>query len=155
MSIKKVGLLVLIAVVFGAGFLSIIVAKKNKLRPPAPAPVLQPFVGKFDIHAVDDLWAGGLRIVLCGAEFSKPQEMRAMMTAAARRDFQGLDVTCKPVGSGTPCDGNVAARFRGAFVVQCFTSDGADLAERLVSKGILCGLPAQAGPTYKPCSPSS
>jgi hypothetical protein len=125
--------------------------KKGRLfvRTPRPQAALEPFDGKLSIQAIDDLRVAGRKIVLCGVAFSKPRSIRAMVTeAAARRDYQGLALTCKPVGKGTPCDGNVASRFGDAIVVQCLTSD---LAAKLAENGILCGQPAQAGSTYKSC----
>ncbi|WP_077381238.1 hypothetical protein [Mesorhizobium prunaredense] len=100
---------------------------------------------------VYDLRVAGRKIVLCGVAFTKPQSLRAIVTDAARRDYQGLALTCKPVGKGTPCDGNIASKLGDAIVVQCLTPDGADLAAKLAENGILCGQPAQAGSTYKSC----
>ncbi|RWK60422.1 hypothetical protein [Mesorhizobium sp.] len=153
MSIKKLGLLALLGVVFGVGFLIVVVKMGTDLgaREPKPQAALEPFDGKLSIQAVDDLRVAGRKIVLCGVAFTKPQSMRAMVTEAARRDYQGLALTCKPVGNGTPCDGNVASKFGDAIVVQCLTSDGADLAAKLAENGILCGQPAQAGSIYKSC----
>ncbi|MEI8699551.1 hypothetical protein [Mesorhizobium sp. ISC15] len=153
MSFKKIGLLALVALAFAIGFFAIIVKKGTPVRsqPPRPQAALEPFDGKLSIQAVDDLRVGGRKIVLCGVAFTKPQSMRAMVTEAARRDYQGLALTCKPVGTGTPCDGNVASKFGDAIVVQCLTSDGTDLAAKLAENGILCGQPAQAGPIYKSC----
>ncbi|RWP27942.1 hypothetical protein [Mesorhizobium sp.] len=153
MSFRKIGLLSLLALAFGVSFLSIILIQKNEPN----APVLRPsasfdvFSGKLTIPTIDDLRVGSRKILLCGVAFAKPQAIRAMVTEVARRDYQGLALTCKPVGKGTPCDGNVASKFGDAFVVQCLTSDGADLAAKLAENGILCGQPAQAGSTYKSC----
>ncbi|MER8871740.1 hypothetical protein NKI04_17700 [Mesorhizobium sp. M0814] len=122
---------------------------------PKPAAALEPFEGKLTVQSIDDLRVAGRKIVLCGVAFTRPQSMRAMVTEAARRDYQGLALTCKPVGTGTPCDGNVAPKFGDAVVVQCLTSAGTDLAAKLVEAGILCGQPAQAGSTYKSCVPGS
>ncbi|PTE09477.1 hypothetical protein [Mesorhizobium helmanticense] len=153
MSFKKMSLLALVALAFAVGFLVVITKKGTDIhsRPPKPQTALQPFDGKLAIQSIDDLRVGNRKIVLCGVAFTKPQSMRAMVTEAARRDYQGLALTCKPVGSGTPCDGNIASKFGDATVVQCVTSDGADLAAKLAENGILCGQPAQAGSTYKSC----
>ncbi|MER8548335.1 hypothetical protein NKH41_21820 [Mesorhizobium sp. M1169] len=157
MSIGKVPILALIALAFVGAFLLIIVNKGTNRFAPVPKPVaaLTPFDGKLAIESVDDLRVAGRKIVLCGAAFTKPQSMRVLATAAMRRDYQGLALRCKPVGVGTPCDGNVAPNFRDAAVVQCLTSDGTDLAAKLIEAGILCGLPAQAGSAYKSCAPGS
>ncbi|MCV3210543.1 hypothetical protein OHD62_29645 [Mesorhizobium sp. YC-39] len=153
MPFKKTGLLALVALAFAISFLVIITKKGTDVRsqPPKPQAVLQSFDGKLAIQSIDDLRVGGRKVLLCGVAFKKPQSMRAMITEAARRDYQGLVLTCKPVGSGTPCDGNTASKFGDATVVQCFTSDGADLAAKLAENGILCGQPAQAGSAYKSC----
>lgn len=153
MSLKKIGLLALIALVFATAFLEIIVTQRSEAIAPAPKPtaVLGPLDGKLIVQSIDDLRVGGRKIVLCGAAFTKPQSMRAIVTEAAKRDYQGLAMHCKPVGTGTPCDGNVASRFGNAVVVQCFTPDGIDLAVKLTQNGLLCGQPAQADTTYKPC----
>ncbi|MER8772045.1 hypothetical protein NKH63_25380 [Mesorhizobium sp. M0960] len=157
MSIGKIAALAFIALAFAGGFLFIVINKGTNIRTPAPAPVevLTSFGGKLAIQSIDDLRVAGRKIVLCGVAFTKPQSLRAMVAEAMRRDYQGLALTCKPVGSGTPCDGNVAPKFRDAVVVQCLTSDGTDLAAKLVEAGILCGQPAQAGSTYKSCAPGS
>ncbi|MER8562481.1 hypothetical protein [Mesorhizobium sp. M0578] len=155
MSIKKVGLLGLITLVFAAGFLGLVTVQRDSSRaPPKLSITPERLEGTFFIQTFDDLRVGGHKILLCGVAFSKPQFMRAMVTDAARRDYQGLALTCKPVGTGTPCDGNTAPRLGDATVVQCFTPDGSDLAAKLVAGGVLCGQPAQAGSTYKPCSPA-
>ncbi|MES0157600.1 hypothetical protein NKJ81_29165 [Mesorhizobium sp. M0018] len=157
MPIKKIGLLALIACAFSVWFLVIIVKRGTDLdaRPLSQSAVLEPFAGQLAIRSIDDLRVAGRKIVLCGVAVTKPQSIRAMVTEAARRDYQGLALTCKPVGAGTPCDGNIAAKFGDALVVQCLTSDGTDLAAKLVEAGILCGQPAQAGSTYKSCAPGS
>lgn len=153
MSLRKISFLALLALAFAVGFFAIIVEKGTPRRPPPPKPqaAIEAFDGKLFIQAVDDLRVGNRKIVLCGVAFTKPQSLRAIVTDAARRDYQGLALTCKPVGMGTPCDGNVASKFADAIVVQCLTSDGADLAAKLAENGILCGQPAQAGSTYKSC----
>ncbi|TJU89837.1 MAG: hypothetical protein E5Y15_01525 [Mesorhizobium sp.] len=153
MSFKKLSLLALLCLAFAVGFFAIIVEKGTPRRPPPPKPqaAIEPFDGKLFIQAVDDLRVGKRKIVLCGVAFTKPGSMRALVTEAARRGYQGVALTCKPVGMGTPCDGNVATKFGDAIVVQCLTSDGADLAAKLAENGILCGQPAQAGSTYKSC----
>jgi hypothetical protein len=153
LSFKQISLLALVALVFAIGFFAIIVKKGTPVRPQTPKPqaALEPFDGKLSIQAIDDLRVAGRKIVLCGVAFTKPRSMLAMVTEAARRDYQGLALTCKPVGKGTPCDGNVASKFGDAIVVQCLTSDGTDLAAKLAETGILCGQPVQAGSTYKSC----
>lgn len=112
--------------------------------------IIQPFSGELYVPSIDDFRVGVRKVVLCGAAFGRPQAMRPMLTLAARK-YQGLILKCRPVGSGTPCDGRTASTFRGASVVQCFTPDGEDFAARLVREGILCGLPGQVGTTYKAC----
>lgn len=153
MSTKKTALLALVALLFAVMFLGIVVKQRIKPNMPAPksAETLRPFDGKLAVQSIDDLRVGGRKILLCGAAFTKPQSIRSMVTDAARRDYQGLAVSCKPVGTGTPCDGNVASKFGDAVVVQCFTLDGMDLAVKLTQDGLLCGQPTQAGTTYKPC----
>lgn len=151
MSIRSIAFLAIIAVLFGAGFLGIIVMQRGSPRPARPAAVLKPFDGKLAIPSIDDLRVGGRKVLLCGAAFSRPQAMRALVTEAARRDYQGLVLTCKPVGIGTPCDGKIASRVGDTLVVQCLTAKGEDLATMLTQGGILCGQPVQAGATYKSC----
>ncbi|MER9419171.1 hypothetical protein NKI95_24960 [Mesorhizobium sp. M0306] len=157
MSIKMTAVFAFVALAFAGGFLFIAINKGTNIRAPAskPVAVLTPFDGKLVVQSIDDLRVAGHKIVLCGVAFAKPQSMRVIVTEAARRDYQGLALTCKPVGAGTPCDGNIAPKFRDAVVVQCLTSDGTDLATKLVEAGILCGQPAQAGSTYKSCAQDS
>ncbi|MER9962674.1 hypothetical protein NKJ72_17185 [Mesorhizobium sp. M0045] len=156
MSIRMSAVLGLIALAFAGSFLIIIINKGTNLRARGPKPTvaLMASNGKLIVQSIEDLRVAGRKIVLCGVAFTKPQSMRGIVTDAVRRDFQGLTLTCRPVGTGTPCDGNAAPKFRNAVVVQCFTSDGTDLAAKLVAAGFLCGQPAQAGSAYKPCAPS-
>ncbi|MER9067580.1 hypothetical protein NKH84_13525 [Mesorhizobium sp. M0902] len=157
MSIRMIAVLAFIALAFAGGFLFIVINNGTNIRAPRPKPVaaLTSFDGKLDVQSIDDLRVAGRKIVLCGVAVAKPPSMRVMVTESMRRDYQGLALTCKPVGLGTPCDGNVAPNFRDAVVVVCLISDGTDLAAKLVEAGILCGQPAQAGSTYKSCAPSS
>ncbi|MER8421475.1 hypothetical protein [Mesorhizobium sp. M1329] len=156
MSLRVIGLLAIAISVFGVVFLVVIATMGTLVRPPAPKAreILEPFDGQLYVLSLDDFRVGPRKIVLCGVTFSGPQSMRAALTLEARR-YQGLALKCKPVGSGTPCDGNVAPKFRGAVVVQCLASDGTDLAAKFVEAGILCGQPAQAGAAYKSCAPGS
>ena len=151
MSIRSIAFLAISAVLFGAGFLGIVVMQRGSPPPARPAAAPKPFDGKLAIPSIDDLRVGGRKILLCGAAFSRPQAIRALVTEAARRDYQGLILTCKPVGAGTPCDGNIASRVGDTLVVQCLTAEGKDLATLLTQGGILCGQPVQAGATYKSC----
>lgn len=151
LSVRSIALLAVVAVLFGVGFLGIIVMQRGGPSPAKPVAELKPFGGKLAIPSVDDLRVGGRKILLCGAAFSRPQAMRLLVTEAARRDYQGLVLACKPVGSGTPCDGKIASKVGDTLVVQCLTAEGEDLATILTRGGILCGQPVQAGATYKPC----
>lgn len=144
-------LLGLVALAFAVGFLFVITSQRGQPPVAKPPVAAAPIAGKLTFKSIDDLRVNGRRILLCGAAFTKPASMLGMVTASARADYNGLTVTCKPVGTGTPCDGNVAASFAGAMVVQCFMPDGADLAAQLTQAGLLCGRPSQAGATYKPC----
>ncbi|MER8867820.1 hypothetical protein NKI19_29680 [Mesorhizobium sp. M0751] len=151
--IKKIAILALLVAVFATAFLVITVTTK---RGPTATSVrasaaLKPLDGKLAIQSIDDFRVGSRKILLCGVAFRKPWSMRALMTEALRRDYNGLVVTCRPVGTGTPCDGNMASKLGDAVVVQCFMADGTDLAERLIESGLLCGQPAQAGSTYRTC----
>jgi hypothetical protein len=141
LSIRSMAFLAIIAVLFGAGLLGVIVMQRGSPPPARPAAAPKPFDGKLAIPSIDDLRVGGRKILLCGAAFSRPQAMRALVTKAARRDYQGLILTCKPVGAGTPCDGKIASRFGDTLVVQCLTAEGEDLATMLTQGGILCGQP--------------
>lgn len=152
MSFRQKGMLALIALAFAAIFLGIVVKqKKSNTSAPRPTEALEQFDGKLSIRAIDDLRVAGRKVLLCGAGFTKPRSMQAMATEVARRDYQGRSVKCKLVGTGTPCDGNIASKFGDALVVQCFMADGTDLAAKLIESGLLCGQPAQAGSTYRTC----
>lgn len=141
------------AVAFAVGFLWIVAVQREPRNSPASRsmPLLKPFEGKLNFRSIDDLRVDGRKILLCGAAFTKPRSLLVMVTEAAKRDYQALLVRCRPVGTGTPCDGNVASRLGDAVVVQCFTYEGADLAMQLTQKGLLCGQAVQAGAAYKPC----
>lgn len=139
-----------VGLVFAVGFMAVIVSQRDKPRPP-PRATLSPFTGHLNIPSIDDLRVGGRKIVLCGAASTKPPPLRDMATEAARRDFQGMVLNCKPVGLGTPCDGKTGARLGDAVVVQCTTPEGGDLAAVLTQRGLLCGQPGQVGATYRAC----
>lgn len=139
-----------IGLVFAVGFMAVILSQRGNPRPP-PHATLSPFTGRLTIPSIDDLRVGGRKIVLCGVASTKPQALRELVTEVARRDFQGMVLNCKPVGSGTPCDGKTGARLGDALVVQCSMPDGRDLAADLTQRGLLCGQPAQAGDTYPGC----
>lgn len=157
MSIKSVGLLALVALTFVVCFLVIVVERGIDLgaRMPKPAAAVEPFEGRLAVQSIEDLRVAGLKIVLCGVAFTQPHSLRTLAFEVLRRDYQGLTLTCRPVGMGTPCDGNVSSKFDDAVVVQCLTADGTDVAAKLVEAGILCGQPSQAGSTYKSCAPGS
>ncbi|MEV8645357.1 hypothetical protein AB0V79_27270 [Mesorhizobium ciceri] len=139
-----------VGLVFAVGFMAVIVSQRDKPRP-QPRATLSPFTGHLNIPSIDDLRVGGRKVVLCGVASTKPLALRDMVTEATRRDFQGMVLNCKPVGSGTPCDGNTGARLGDAVVVQCFMPDGGDLAAVLTEMGLLCGQPGQARATYRAC----
>lgn len=153
MSLNKGGLLALIAVLFAVTFLGIVVAQRSRRGPSEtqPAVALERFGGALSVQAVDDLRVDGRRVLLCGVAFTKPQSMRPLVTDVARKNYEGLAVKCRQVGTGTPCDGKVASKFGDSIVVQCFMPDGTDLALKLAQDGILCGRPAQADKTYPSC----
>ncbi|MER9242388.1 hypothetical protein [Mesorhizobium sp. M0633] len=152
MSLGKKGMLVLIAMAFVAIYLGIVIKqKKSNTSASRPTEALEQFEGKLSIQAIDDLRVAGRKVLLCGVAFTKPRSMQAMATEVARRDYQGRSVKCKAVGTGTPCDGNIASKLGAAVVVQCFMPDGTDLAAKLIESGLLCGQPAQAGSTYRTC----
>ncbi|OWK21373.1 hypothetical protein AJ88_22820 [Mesorhizobium amorphae CCBAU 01583] len=136
--------------VFAVGFMAVIVSQRDKPRP-KPRVTLSPFTGHLNIPSIDDLRVGGRKIVLCGAASTKPLALRDMVTEAARRDFQGMILNCKPVGSGTPCDGKTGASLGDAVVVQCLMPDGGDLAAVLTQRGLLCGQLEQVGAIYRAC----
>ena len=153
MSLKKAAFLGLAILSFVAVFMAVLMAQKNRPRPQKPAPVaLASIEGKLDIRSIDDIRVGGRKILLCGVAFAKPRSMRALVTEAARRDYQGKAVKCRPVGAGTPCDGKTAAKFDGSTIVQCMTAAGVDLAAEFSERGFLCDVPAQSGGHYKACS---
>lgn len=152
MSLKKFALLALVVLGFAAAFTAVLTAQKNRARPQKPVAVLPPIEGKLDIRSIDDLRVGRHKILLCGVAFAKPPSMRALVTEAARRDYQGEPVICKRVGAGTPCDGKMASRFGESVVVQCLTNGDIDLAATFSDRGFLCDVPAQSGGLYRTCS---
>ncbi|WP_457936133.1 hypothetical protein [Mesorhizobium sp. 10J20-29] len=107
--------------------------------------------GKLDIRAPDDFRVAGRKIMLCGVGFSAPVALRDFARDAMRRSFQGVQVTCRNVGQGTPCDGRTAAKFGGSPVVQCLTEQGVDIARELSLRGLLCDRTNQSGGVYKAC----
>lgn len=151
--IKKIAILALLAAVFATGFLVITATTKRSpnVTGVKTSAALKPLDGKLVIRSIDDFRVGGRKILLCGVAFTKPWSMQPLVTEALRRGYDGLVVTCRPVGAGTPCDGNMASKLGGAVVVQCFMPDGTDLAAKLIESGLLCGRPGQAGTTYRTC----
>ncbi len=138
---------------FVALFTTVLFSQRNKSRAPAPrAAVLTPIEGRLDIRAIDDIRVNGQKLLLCGVSFTKPAAMRDILTETARRDFQSKVVTCRRIGAGTPCDGNVAATFGGRVVAQCITADGVDIADAFSKAGYLCDLPGQSGGHYTACA---
>lgn len=138
---------------FAAVFTTVLFSQRDQKRAPKPkVAVLTPIEGKLDIRAVDDIRVNGRKILLCGVAFTKSASMRDLMTETAKRDFQAKPVTCKRIGSGTPCDGNVAATFGDRIVAQCITADGVDIADAFSKAGYLCDLPGQSGGHYAACA---
>lgn len=158
MSLKKVGLLAFFLLLFAGGTLWMLQNRRDarKLASENYRAALQapkPFNGALWLRGLDDFRVGHHKVVMCGTALTKSQAMREMALATARQDIQGKQVKCKPVGTGTPCDGKTATKFGDAIVVQCFLPDGTDLASRLIEVGLLCGLPAHAGSAYTSCQP--
>jgi hypothetical protein len=152
MALKKTAFLALALIVFAAGFTALLMAQRDKPRAARPAAVQAPIEGKLDIRAIDDLRVGGAKILLCGVSATRPRAMRGLLTEAARRDYQGRPVSCRRIGAGTPCDGNVAAKFGDATVVQCLTAEGVDIAAAFSAAGYLCDVPGQSGGAYTACA---
>src|SRR5690606_35483224 len=134
-------------------FTAVLTSQKNRARPQRPTlAVLAPIEGRLDIRSIDDIRVGRHKILLCGVAFAKPPSMKALVTEAARRDYQGQAVVCQRIGAGTPCDGKMASRFGESVVVQCLTDGDIDLAATISDRGFLCDVPAQSGGRYKACS---
>jgi hypothetical protein len=130
--------------------MAIIMNNARQSRPKAvsaPAPI----VGKVNFRAIDDFRVGNRQVILCGVAFTKGAAMRELATEAARKEFHGKPVNCRPVGSGTPCDGRAAATFKNVPVAQCITEDGRDIAAELSTRQILCDFPAHSGGYYTAC----
>jgi len=150
MSVKAVSLGALVALLFIAGAMLVITSRARQPRPrPVAAPT--PIEGTLDVRAIDDFRVGSRQVILCGVAFTSGAAMREIAAGAARRDFQGKRVTCRPVGGGTPCDGRAASSFKGTPVAQCITEDGKDIAAELSARRILCDVPAHSGGYYGAC----
>ena len=150
MSIKAVSLGALAALILAAGLMVVIMSSARQSRPkPVSAPAA--IAGVMSFRAIDDLRVGSAKVVLCGVAYTKGAAMRDLATETARREFNGKRVDCRPVGSGTPCDGRASARFRDATVAQCVTEDGRDIAAELSARQILCDYPAHSGGRYTAC----
>jgi hypothetical protein len=150
---KWVGIGILIVSAFAVGFLAIIVMQRDTQRSAAQQgnPVPKPFEGTLAVYAIDDLRVANRRIALCGTAPPRPSSVWSLAAESMRRDFRGIALSCKPVGSGTPCDGKTGAQLGQAIVVQCLMPDGADLAAVLAQKGLLCGQAPIVGSLYKNC----
>ena len=150
-SLRSIPLAILGALLLAAGFLWLALDRKAPPRQPTSRAMVQPLEGRLDIRSLDDIRVGGSRVILCGVVNGRPAALGDILTDAARRHFQGQTVTCRPVGSGTPCDGRAASTFGGVMVAQCTTADGRDIAAELAAQQILCDLPAQSGGHYTAC----
>jgi hypothetical protein len=150
---KRISIALVVSFAFAVGFLAIIVLQRDVQRSASrqSGEALRPIRGDLAINGIDDLRVGNRRIVLCGTSPPRSPSVWSLATEAARRDFQGIVVTCNPVGFGTPCDGKTGSKLGAALVVQCLTSDGVDLAAALSQKGLLCGNPSVIGSLYKAC----
>ncbi|MER8578426.1 hypothetical protein NKG95_06725 [Mesorhizobium sp. M1423] len=151
MSWRLFATLAMFLALFMCGILTLLQVNDQKRSPPVMADGPKAFSGTLVIKDIRDITVAANHVILCGATFTKPAQMTALVSEAASDRFPPQMVTCKPVGLGTPCDGLVASRLNNFIVAQCFTKDGADLAEQLISQGILCGQPDQSGGHYKPC----
>ncbi|WP_157385500.1 hypothetical protein [Mesorhizobium sp. STM 4661] len=151
MSSKRIAILGFCLLLFAGAFFAVLQGMGTKSYPDRQKPreALTAFSGYFTVRSIDDLWIGTTRIILCGVESNPVARTTATMTA--RKDFQGKTLNCRPVGMGTPCDGKIPAKYGKSVIAQCFLPDGTDVAARLVDAGLVCGLPAQAGSTYKAC----
>lgn len=150
MSWRFYAVLVMFFALFTWGILALLQANEPKRRPQVRDNPM-PFSGTLVMKDIRDITVASTHVILCGATFTKPPGMTSLVSEAARQRFPPQTVSCKPVGHGTPCDGLVASRLNNFVVAQCFTSDGADLAEQLISQGFLCGQPEKSGGHYKPC----
>ncbi len=151
MSLRLYGMLAAFLALFALAILALLQA--NASKPSKPIKVDNPvnFSGTLLIRRIDDLTVSATHVILCGASFTKPRGMVELVSESARSQFPPQMVTCRQVGLGTPCDGLTAPRLNTAIVAQCFTKDGADLAEQLISQGFLCGQPDKSGGHYKAC----
>lgn len=139
----------LFALVFG--MISISEINKRIARVPKADVPTAPFTGRLSIVSIRDIRVGGYNVVLCGVSSEPRLGPVGLITETARKSYEQSVVTCRPVGSGTPCDGKVGLKFGRALVVQCFTSSGADLAKEFSEKGLLCQLPSQSWAGYVAC----
>lgn len=139
----------LFALAFGA--MSISEVNKRKARVPKADVPTAPFTGRLSIVSIKDIRVGGYKVVLCGVSAESRLGPVGLITEAARKSYEQSVVTCRPVGSGTPCDGKVGRKFGSALVAQCLTSAGGDLAKELSEKGFLCQLPSQSWAGYVAC----
>jgi hypothetical protein len=83
------------------------------------------------------LWVGPTKVRLCGITMEVSSEMLGRDGRPPRtlEDFvQHKTITCKRVGSGTPCDGRMPAVEHGHAVAQCFV-DGIDIVSSLICFG--------------------
>lgn len=151
MSWRLSSILAMILTLFTWGILALLQANEPKTRRQVRIDTSIPFSGALMIKDIRDITVASKHVILCGATFTKPSGMISLVSEAARQRFPPQTVSCKPVGLGTPCDGLVAPKLNNFIVAQCFTKDGADLAEQLISQAFLCGQPEKSGGHYKPC----
>lgn len=87
---------------------------------------------------------------LCGIDAPERAEARAHESTEALAGLvKGMEVRCRTVGAGTPCDGRSKPTNGDRIVAQCFLGAGSlDLADAMVSQGFACDWPKFSGGAY-------
>ena len=104
----------------------------------------------------DTIQIGAGRYRLCGVDAPElgtqvgNQAMVWLHREIFTRVFNGggEELTCLPVGYGTPCDGRSEKHSYGRIVAQCFIG-GDDIAELLVEHGFAQDVPRFSGGYYR------
>lgn len=89
-----------------------------------------------------------VKIRLCGVDTpERGQRGYREATNFTKSLVSGKQITCRVVGSGTPCDGRSRKKSYDRFVAQCFVNNR-DIGMELVKAGLACAWPKYSGRHY-------
>ena len=100
-----------------------------------------------DVIDADTFVLGDQRIRLCGIDAPESGSKGRLGHLFLSDLLRSASLSCRVVGSGTPCDGRSRSSSYNRLVAQCFL-DGADIAKILVRSGYAVDVPRYSGGYY-------